>query len=318
MSDGLVTSSHKEKIQAHSPFQEPKSARVARASAHRQNRKWRIAPYLIIVHATLSSSGVPGAATPSAHPGHGDLRVQLSGTNAGVAPGGGDGRHRSGFMRLVVDGPAGRSSGDASRRSLVSLLVPEGADPMLEATLAAHGDNRILGPRGTFVGSVLLSIADYLPSARTEDFWYLAEGLHALLLGSLNASHAEPQTREAAKNDHLRSRVDEIIAANIHSARLDAQRIAKLAGVSRATLYRLFDGCGGVAAHIRRLRLERIRTDLCDPSHLTVPIALVAERNGLHNVASFNRSFRRIYGLTPREMRSASADLTSRNEGCPQ
>lgn len=200
----------------------------------------------------------------------------------------------------------------------MSFLVPEGVDPMLEAAFAAHGDGRILGPRGTFVGSVLLSMADYLPGARTEDFSHLAEGLQVLLLGSLSASRAEPQIREAAKNDLLRSRVDEIIEAHIHSARLDAQRIAKLAGVSRATLYRLFDGCGGVAAHIRRLRLDRIRADLCDPSHLSVPIALVAERNGLHNVASFNRSFRRIYGLTPREMRSASVSFTSRDEGCSQ
>ncbi|MCL5776177.1 helix-turn-helix transcriptional regulator [Limibaculum sp. FT325] len=97
-----------------------------------------------------------------------------------------------------------------------------------------------------------------------------------------------------------------MIERNIASARLDAARIAKLAGVSRTTLYRIFEGSAGVAAHVRMIRLEGVRTALRDPGQAKVPIAAIAERHGFHSIASFNRAFRRAFGITPGKARAAT------------
>lgn len=55
--------------------------------------------------------------------------------------------------------------------------------------------------------------------------------------------------------------------------------------------------------------------DLTDPRFWNVRICDLAERHGLHNVASFNRAFKRHFGRTPGDVRerallgvAASAD----------
>jgi AraC-like DNA-binding protein len=100
-------------------------------------------------------------------------------------------------------------------------------------------------------------------------------------------------------------RAERVIRANLASARLDSRRIAALAGISRTTLYRLFEDVGGVAAHVRRLRLDAVHAALTDAEQARRPIAAIAAEAGFHCVASFNRSFKARFGAAPGEVRAA-------------
>jgi len=106
-----------------------------------------------------------------------------------------------------------------------------------------------------------------------------------------------------------RLRAEKVIRANLASARLDSHRIATLSGVSRSTLYRLFEDEGGVAAHVRRVRLDAVHAALTDPDQDGQPINKIASEAGFHCIASFNRSFKARFGASPGEVRAAQ-DLT--------
>ena len=85
--------------------------------------------------------------------------------------------------------------------------------------------------------------------------------------------------------------------------RLTPRAIAAALGVSLRTLQLAFaEQEDAVAAHIRRRRLARGRADLVrDPA---VSVTEVAFRWGFVDAGHFTRTFKREYGLTPRELRA--------------
>lgn len=88
---------------------------------------------------------------------------------------------------------------------------------------------------------------------------------------------------------------------------LTPERIAMAVGCSRATLYRLFSGreCS-VAEQVWRSRLDAAWQLLRSPDGIARTVADVATLSGFADVPTFNRMFRRRYGMTPTEARSAA------------
>lgn len=75
-------------------------------------------------------------------------------------------------------------------------------------------------------------------------------------------------------------------------------------GCSRAALYRAFAAGGiGVAAAIWKARIEHARQLLASPRHAGLTISEIAFRSGFVDPPTFNRMFKRDYGMTPQETR---------------
>lgn len=183
-------------------------------------------------------------------------------------------------------------------------IVPRKALPHLECEI---GDPRILhGAPSALLADFLIALEQRLPQITPAELPQVG----AALLGMISVCLAPSEYCGWAKAPIgcVREHVDTIIAKHISSSRLTPARVAELAGISRSTLYRAFETEDGVAQHICRKRLELVRRDLESPLLAGVPIYQVAERRGLHNVASFNRSFRRQFGLTPSDVRAAARD----------
>lgn len=88
---------------------------------------------------------------------------------------------------------------------------------------------------------------------------------------------------------------------------LTPDRIAHAVGCSRATLYRLFAHHDEtVAAAVWQARLERARRLLASGEGIAMPIGDVAMSSGFTDVPTFNRMFKRRYGMTPSEAREAA------------
>ena len=83
------------------------------------------------------------------------------------------------------------------------------------------------------------------------------------------------------------------------------KRLCRLGGVSRSTLYRLFEANGGVARFIQGERRKHAHAVLSDPAD-TRSVGRVAEGVALFNLSSFGM-FRAAFGSSPRERRLAVA-----------
>jgi len=84
------------------------------------------------------------------------------------------------------------------------------------------------------------------------------------------------------------------------------RQLAVALGCSRATLYRAFSARGeSIAAAIWTARLERARLLLSAPRHAGLAIGDIAFRSGFVDHPTFNRMFKRRYGMTPQEARQS-------------
>ena len=97
--------------------------------------------------------------------------------------------------------------------------------------------------------------------------------------------------------------ITRFIEANLASRELGIEKITRTFGLSRASLYRLFEPVGGVACYIRTRRLARARKELTAPGLQDRRIGPIAYRAGFQSIPAFNRAFRDAYGETPRNAR---------------
>jgi AraC-like DNA-binding protein len=148
--------------------------------------------------------------------------------------------------------------------------------PLLESLPAARPDMRLI-----FLLQVLRRLAD---DAKRE---LLSEPTMAPMATATDA-------RLQKVLDHLDHDFDKPV---------DVPRLAEIACLSPSALHRMFQRHTRLTpiAYVMRLRIGRACAMLMNNSS---SIAAVAERVGYHNLANFNRQFRSIKGVTPREFRS--------------
>ncbi|MEP1144319.1 MAG: helix-turn-helix domain-containing protein [Henriciella sp.] len=97
----------------------------------------------------------------------------------------------------------------------------------------------------------------------------------------------------------LRDTICSYIERNIEHEDLSVGSILKEFGVSRASLYRMFDDRGGVREFITSRRLLSAVLDLSNGPVLRGDIAMTAEKWGFMTSGNFNRAVRREYGVAP-------------------
>src|ERR1700751_2201507 len=101
--------------------------------------------------------------------------------------------------------------------------------------------------------------------------------------------------------------ISRFIEANLASRELGTEKIMGTFGLSRASLYRLFEPVGGVACYIRTRRLVRARNELIAPGLQDHRIGPIAYRAGFRSIPAFNRAFREAYRESPRSARKPGA-----------
>ncbi|MEG3086319.1 helix-turn-helix domain-containing protein [Sphingomonas sp. PB4P5] len=192
----------------------------------------------------------------------------------------------------------------------ISLLVPRTSfEDALEEVDCLHG--MILHhetPLGGLLANYLESLVARLPQLTPADAIVSANATVGLAVTVL-AAHAP---RGLASASAVRSPFRKIalhIDANLHDARLNAESIAPIVGMSRASLYRLFEPVGGVAQYIRRRRL--IRAALALATHTDRPrrIGEIAFEHGFTSEATFARAFNQAFGISPTIARSRASIL---------
>lgn len=166
-------------------------------------------------------------------------------------------------------------------------------------------DGQLAFAEHTLIGRVLNAELDqffdhFKQGARSVDPARL-QRLIACFAVALNGRAAKQDVRALARNA-LSDVIRDYIEANLASARLSSERLLTEFGVSRATLYRIFERDGGVRNYISTRRLIRSAIDLASTPTRRGEITKTAERWGFSSSANFNRAVKNYFGTAPGSM----------------
>lgn len=209
---------------------------------------------------------------------------------------------------LPFGGTAGSHDGVTEA---LNVQVPKSLMPVPPAAIKHLVGNRLPVREG--IGAVTAAtlavlraqIASCTPGDATRLGSVVTDLFAALLTHHLDADGLLPAD---ARHTALLLTVESFIRKHLANPGLSVDMIAAAHHISVRNLYRLFEHREvSVAAHIRRLRLERCRRDLADPDFGRLPVRDIATRWGFTHPAHFSRAFRTTYGVSPRAYRSALA-----------
>jgi len=151
----------------------------------------------------------------------------------------------------------------------------------------------------------MLALEGRLPDVTEADFSGITKALGAII-GAAAAPSAE---RVAAARPQIdvgrKERVRRVIRKHLRTPTFRPAILCRLVGMSRSNLYRLFEDIGGVARYIRRERLLEAHAVLSDPA-ATQSVSAIAEDLCFADASSFGRAFKREFGHSPGEVRSAA------------
>lgn len=102
------------------------------------------------------------------------------------------------------------------------------------------------------------------------------------------------------------------ITRHLDDLELSTEHLCRVFGLSRSSLYRLFEQHGGVARYISDRRLDRCFADLLAARRKRGQVRRVAERWGFFQPGNFHRRFRERFDLAPSECIGSSSALVPR------
>ena len=156
------------------------------------------------------------------------------------------------------------------------------------------------GTPGGAVSAFFTSLFDATRTSGEQPAVLLPHAIGLLSAAALSAVGTEPGPAAAAAL--ARERVLDFLRRNLADPALDADAVAAACHVSRRTLYRIL-GQEGVAAPLRRMRIERARAMLVrEPGR---PVASVGFACGFDSESGFHRAFRTATGMSPGDYRKA-------------
>ncbi len=94
-----------------------------------------------------------------------------------------------------------------------------------------------------------------------------------------------------------------LVERHLDSPALSVEFICERSGWSRATVYRLFEAEGGLARYIRKRHLLRAYRELLSGQQPHRRIIDLAVAHQFSSEATFNRAFRRAFGIPPGKVR---------------
>lgn len=203
----------------------------------------------------------------------------------------------------VLDLSAGLIS-DEPDCHLVALFLPRSLiEDRLPNLGALHGSAPV-GPHSLLLAEYIDMLARRLPTLPVGDETALAEATCQMLAACLAPSLVNAEAARPGLELVLLRRAKRYIEAHLDASTLDVDAICNIVGVSRRTLYRLFESEGGVLHYIQSRRLERIRSILANPSD-TRRISDIAADFGFLRGDHFARVFKQQFGQSARDLRQS-------------
>jgi AraC-like DNA-binding protein len=160
-------------------------------------------------------------------------------------------------------------------------------------------------PLGLLLGDYMMALERHLPALTQADFPRIPSAVGAMVAAAVAPSAERLAAVKRQIDLGRKERVREAVRRHLRTTTLGPKNLGRLVGMSRSNLYRLFEDIGGVTRYIQRERLIEARAILSDPS-TTQSISAIAEDLCFADASSFSRTFKREFGHSPSELRSAA------------
>ncbi len=167
---------------------------------------------------------------------------------------------------------------------------------------ALHG--RLLSPQMPLVRYLVgraVSLAAHMPFLAAERAYDEVSEIVDLLLEAYGEEAGIKGGQRATARALAFDGARRYVRTHLADADLTPEQVVSSLGLSRPSLYRLFQHEGGLGAYIRHLRLRTAASELVAFPGLAVQD--IAYAVGFKSASDFTRAFRRAYGVAPQEMR---------------
>ncbi len=206
---------------------------------------------------------------------------------------------------LVLDTTVPMESG-ASAVQLITVSIARDAMRSAAGSLDGLHGHRIGAREGALLASLLRELVEQAP--------HLPPGAHAavtrtmvdLLSVAINPAGTGGRSEFYRLEQVRRESVRRLIQANIADPGLSVPAIISTVGISRASLYRMFESQGGVARFMQLCRLEHLQGRLDDRSFDGCSLAELAPGSGFSGESHASRLFKQAFGVSPGAYRAAS------------
>ncbi|MDM9627759.1 helix-turn-helix domain-containing protein [Rhizobium sp. S152] len=193
----------------------------------------------------------------------------------------------------------------------LALLLPR------DFALSQPADLAIRPEMSALIVDYLQLLHRSLPNRMERDAQHIAVATTTLLAACLAPSRDHLVEAEAPINGVIMARAKKLIAVQLAKRDLTPETLCRDLNISRTRLYRIFESSGGIATYIRRQRLLRTKEILSDNRDRRC-ISLIAEEWGFMDPSTYSRTFRREFGMTPKEAREAGWLRINRGRRFPQ
>ena len=193
--------------------------------------------------------------------------------------------------------------GSNSDIDVLFLVVPRDlCHPHASELDRLHGANLPAGP-GRLLVDYLRSLYRQLPLLDLDQLPMLVDATRNMVIACAAPSRNAMEQAMPAIQATQMERAKQFIRDNLLQASLDTRELCRYLGMSRSSLYRLFEPLGGVARYIRSARLLDAHRALSTASD-TRPVYAIARERGFDDPSEFSRAFKHQFGYSPTEARS--------------
>lgn len=194
----------------------------------------------------------------------------------------------------VIEAPAVDNIGLAMSRQRIERLV--------DVLDRAHGFIRPDDALARIMRTTMLEVAAEGPGLGLVDARGVADAIFDLAAACL-APLSRPMT-ESGRNTASLVAIKAHIEEHLLDPGLGPQSLAAAFGITRSTLYRLFEPLGGVSGFIARRRLNHAFRRLSDTRTARERISTLAASLGYRHASAFTRAFKQAFGLSPKEVQT--------------
>ncbi|MGO4441026.1 helix-turn-helix domain-containing protein [Rhizobium sp. RAF56] len=188
----------------------------------------------------------------------------------------------------------------------IQILLPRDSFQEIGRQLDASRGSVLDTPMGIILGEYMIALEGWLTTMAPDVRPRMSVAVRNMIAACLAPSAEQMERAGEEMTGFLTERVRRAVRAHLSSPSLKPDMLCKMVGMSRSSLYRLFEYSGGIVHYIQRQRLLSAYAMLSNALNQQ-SIQSISEDLCFVDASTFARAFRHEFGSTPSDIRSAAA-----------